>query len=224
MTIDLGEAYKTARERISRVVTGDSIDPELPVTATPEWTLHCVIAHLSGIAADASTGNMEGAPGEAWTAAQVARGAGRTLAEMVAEWEQTGPLIEGFLSSPAGDTASAAVMDVHTHEADLRLALGSSALVPAGFLAWAGSSMRDGFAEQVATAGLSPVDVTASDFEWFRARLGRRTVAEVTAYRWSADPARYLDSFFIFGRASTSLGESSLGESSLDESSLGERS
>jgi hypothetical protein len=103
-------------------------------------------------------------------------------------------------------------MDIHTHEADLRHALGLPVAVPAEFLAWAGPSMRDGFAEQVAAAGLPPVEVAASDFEWFRARLGRRTVAEVGAYEWSADPAPYLDVFFIFGRASASLGEGSLGE------------
>jgi len=215
MTIDLGDAYRAARIRISQLVASETVDPALPVAATPEWNVQCVIAHLSGIASDASTGNMEGAPGEAWTAAQVARGAGRTLAEMVAEWEQTGPMIEGFLSSPAGSTASAAVMDIHTHEADLRHALGLPAAVPAEFLAWAGSSMRGSFAEAVATAGLPTVEVMASDFEWFRARLGRRTVAEVSAYPWSADPAPFLDSFFIFGRAETSLGESVLGESSL---------
>jgi len=207
MTIDLGETYKAARERISRLVTGDNIDPTLPVAATPEWTVHCVVAHVAGIAVDASTGNMEGAPGEAWTAAQVARGAGRTLVEMVAEWKQTGPSIEAFLSSPAGEAASAAVMDIHTHEADLRCALGLPVVVPADFLGWAAPSLRDSFAEAVAEAGLPPVELTPSDFEWFRARLGRRTVEEVSAYNWSADPAPYLDSFFIFGRADSTLGE-----------------
>ncbi len=212
MTIDLGETYKAARERITQLVAGDDVDPTLPVPATPDWSVHCVIAHLSGIAADASTGNMEGAPGEAWTAAQVARGAGRTLAELIAGWEQTGPLIEGFLSSPAGEAASAAVMDIHTHEADLRHAMGLPAAVPAEFLEWAAPSLRNGFAEAVTAAGLPPVEVAASDFEWFRARLGRRTVAEMNAYTWSADAAPYLDAFFVFGRARSSLGESSLGE------------
>ena len=190
------------------------------MAATPEWNVQCVIAHLSGIASDASTGNMEGAPGEAWTAAQVARGAGRTLVEMVAEWEQTSPMIEGFLSSPAGAARSAAVMDIHTHEADLRLALGLPSEVPTEFLSWAAPALQIGFAESVAAAGLAPVDLMASDFDWFRARLGRRTVAEVTAYTWSADPTPYLDVFFIFGRASTSLGESPLGDSPLGNSSL----
>lgn len=207
MTIDLGETYRAARQRISKLVGDDQVDPTLPVAATPGWTVHCVIAHVSGVAADASSGNMRGAPGEEWTAAQVARAQGRTITELVAEWETTGPMIESFLSSPAGEAASAAVMDIHTHEADLRHALGLPASVPTEFLAWAGPSMRSGFAEQVAEAGLPPVTVTASDFEWLRARLGRRTVAEACAYEWSADPAPYLDAFFVFGRASTSLGE-----------------
>ena len=80
------------------------------------------------------------------------------------------------------------------------------------FLAWAGATLRHSFAEQVAAAGLPTVEVVASDFEWFRGRLGRRTSAEVSAYGWAADSAEYLDTFFVFGRAETSLGETALGE------------
>ena len=207
MTIELGETYRAARERISQLVADDDVDANLPVPATPAWTVHCVIAHVSGIASDATTGNMEGAPGEEWTAAQVRRAEGRSIAEMLAEWQQTGPLIEGFLSSPDGAAASAAVMDLHSHEADLRHALGLPVAVPAEFLAWAGTAMREGFAEQCAASGLAPVEVVASDFEWFRGRLGRRTEVEVCAYGWPVDAAPHLDSFFTFGRAITSLGE-----------------
>jgi uncharacterized protein (TIGR03083 family) len=212
MTIDRGTAYRAARERISALVTADGVDPDLVVPATPAWTVQCVVAHVSGIASDATTGNMEGAPGEAWTAAHIARGAGRSIAELVAEWEQTGPMIESFLSSPAGANASAAVMDIHTHEADVRHALGLPVDVPQDFLAWAVPSLREGLAEAISAAELPPVEVAASDFEWFRGRLGRRTESEVRGYGWSADPTPYLDSFFIFGRAATSLGES-LGDS-----------
>jgi hypothetical protein len=49
--------------------------------------------------------------------------------------------------------------------------------------------------------------VEVSDLELFRARLGRRTVDEVCAYGWSADPAPYLDHWFVFGVAERSLGE-----------------
>ncbi|MGB8858942.1 MAG: maleylpyruvate isomerase family mycothiol-dependent enzyme [Ilumatobacteraceae bacterium] len=207
MTTDLGALYRSARERITALAGAADVDPELVVAATPEWTVHDVIAHVTGIAVDATSGNMDGAPGDAWTAAQVARNAGRPVAEMLAEWAQTGPGLEGFLSTPAGEVASAAVMDVHAHEADLRLALGLPVTVPAGFLEWAATSMRGSFAEQCQQAGLPPVELAADDFEWFRGRLGRRTEAEVCALSWSADPGAYLDEFFIFGRAAASLGE-----------------
>lgn len=222
MTIDLGVAYGAARERITALVTGANVDFNMRVPATPEWTVHDVVAHLSGIAADASSGNMEGAPGEAWTAAQVLRGAGRTVAELLADWQQNAPMIEGFLSSPAGNSVGNAVIDIHTHEADLRHALGLPVSLPADFLEWAGSQLRDGFHEQCSSAGLPTVVVIATDYEWFRARLGRRTVAEIDAYEWSADSAPYHDFFFVFGRATTTLGEPTLDEAATGEASLGD--
>jgi hypothetical protein len=54
---------------------------------------------------------------------------------------------------------------------------------------------------------LPPVRVSASDAEWFRGRLGRRTVDEVRRLDWSTEPTPYLDVWFIFGRADVSLGE-----------------
>ncbi len=206
---DLGALYGAARQRITALVTADGVDAETVVPATPVWRLHDVVAHLSGVTADAMTGNMAGAPGEEWTAAQVARGRDRTLRELLAEWAKFGPMLEGFLSSPDGVPAAAAVIDVHTHEADLRHALGLPMVVPADFLSWAVDRLRDGFHDAVAKAGLPPVSLIASDTEWFRARLGRRTVAEVSGYDWSLDPMPYLDAFFVFGRAAESLGEHS---------------
>ena len=205
--VDLGALYRAARERISSIATAAGVDPDVVVPATPDWNVHDLVAHVTGVAADATSGNMAGAPGDAWTAAQVDRNRGRSIAEMVAEWGNTGPGIEGFLSGPGGEMASAAVMDIHTHEADLRHALGLPFAVPADFVAWAGPQMRSGFEEQVAAAGLPAVHVDVDDLTLFRARLGRRTEDEVRGYRWSAEPSPYLDSFFIFGRAASSLGE-----------------
>jgi hypothetical protein len=102
---------------------------------------------------------------------------------------------------------AAGVFDVHTHEADLRHALGLPLSIPADALTWAGAGMRAGFAELVTGAGLPPVELAISDVEWFRGRLGRRTEVEVRAYPWPVDPGPYLDHFFIFGRAAHSLGE-----------------
>ena len=205
MSYDLGASYRAARERISALLSGTDTTQRVPATAG--WAMHDVLAHLAGVTEDAATGNMTGAPGDAWTAAQVARGAGRADAELLATWAEHAPALEGLLSSPHGAAVSAAVMDVHCHEADLRHALGLAAELPADFLAWAAAAMRDRLAAQVAEAGLPAVEVAADDFEWFRGRLGRRTEAEVRTYGWSADPGPYLDLFFIFGRAQQSMGE-----------------
>ncbi|MEQ1874267.1 MAG: maleylpyruvate isomerase N-terminal domain-containing protein [Ilumatobacteraceae bacterium] len=206
-THDLGALYGAARQRITALVSANGIDLDTMVPSTPAWRVRDVVAHLAGVTADAIAGNMEGAPGEAWTAAQVARGRDRTLTEVLAEWAQFGPMLEGFLSSPAGAPASAAVIDVHTHEADVRHALGLSFDVPSEFLEWSMERLRDLFHKAVSEAGLPPVSVKVADAELFRARLGRRTEAEVRAYDWSVDPTPYLDSFFLFGPTEHSIGE-----------------
>ncbi len=207
MSVDPGILYRTCRERITALVRAPDVDETMAVPATPGWCVHDVISHLSGVSEDAITNNMAGAPGEAWTAAQVARGKGKSLDELFAQWAANSAMLEGFFSSPAGAASGAGVYDAHTHEADLRNALGLPAAVPADFLTWAAPGFRESFAQAVADAGLPPVTMEASDFEWFRARLGRRSEAEVRAYAWTADPTPYLDHFFIFGRAVRSIGE-----------------
>ena len=207
MTIDLGVLYRTCRERVTELVGGSDVDPELAVPATPEWNLHDVVAHLAGISEDAANGNMAGAPGDVWTAAQVVRHRDTTVADLLAMWQQYAPGMEAFFSSPGGAAMAAGVFDVHTHEADLRHALGLPLSIPADAIAWAGAGMRAGFDELVTGAGLPPVELAISDVDWFRGRLGRRTEEEVRAYPWPVDPEPYLDHFFIFGRAAHSLGE-----------------
>lgn len=197
MAIDLGASYRAARLRIADLVDNDLADVRVP--ATPDWTVHDVVSHLLGVVTDVSTGNLEGVTTAPWTAAQVERCTGKTVAEVIEEWAGAAPGFESFLSSPAGSNASAAVMDVHCHETDVRAALGLGPAIPDDVLVWAGESMRTGFNAQVAAAGLPEITLDASDFELFRGRLGRRTRDEVTAFGWSADPAPYLDIFFIFG-------------------------
>ena len=40
---------------------------ETPVPASPEWTVHEVLAHMAGVPSDMLAGRMDGAPGPAWT-------------------------------------------------------------------------------------------------------------------------------------------------------------
>lgn len=207
MEIDLGAMYRAARLRISGLVN-DEVGG-VPVPATPLWDVHDVVAHLAGVTEDVRTGNMDGVTTDPWTAAQVERGRSKTVAELLAMWDEHAHLVEGFLSSPAGPSAFRAVLDIHTHEADLLNALGRPIDLPSEFLDWMTPLLEADFAEAVAGAGLPAVTVAASDLQWFRGRLGRRTVGEVSGYGWSADPALYLDHWFVFGRAVQSLGETS---------------
>lgn len=205
--VDFGAFYGAARRRLTALVSEQGVVLELMVPATPAWRVHDVVAHLAGVATDAINRNVEGAPGEAWTAAQVARGRDRTLAELLTDWEKYGTMLQEFLSSPAGAPVSNVVMDVHSHEADVRHALGLPFDMPSDFLGWSMGRIRGGFHASVAEAGLPPVTINVTDAELFRARLGRRTGGEVCAYDWSADPTPYLDTFFIFGPAERSIGE-----------------
>ncbi len=204
-TIDLGAAYRSARLRICASVDDDM--SALPVPATPLWNVHDVIAHLAGAMEDARLGNLDGVATDPWTAAQVERGRSKSVAELIEQWAADAAPVEAFLSTPEGELAARAVIDVHTHEADLQNVRGELLTLPDAFLAWASALLLDGFFDAVAAAGLPAVTVTADAAEVFRSRLGRRTEAEVVAYEWSADPQPYLDHWFIFGRAEHSLGE-----------------
>lgn len=197
MDPDFGALYRDARLRICDLADGSN--DEVAVPGTPGWRVHDVIAHLSGIAEDAMTGNMEGAPGPAWTGAQVERGRHRTLDEMKARWGEYAAGMEGFLSSPAGAAANQAVMDIHTHECDVRHAVGAPIELPEAFLDWAGPGLLADFQQRVENAGLPAVTIEAPPIEVLLGRMGRRTAGEICALGWSADPQPYLDEFIIFG-------------------------
>jgi uncharacterized protein (TIGR03083 family) len=197
VAIDLGESYRAARLRVADLVNDDLADHQVP--ATPDWNVHAVVSHLYGVLTDVSSGNLDGVTTAPWTAAQVERCRDKTVSQVIEEWAEVAAGFEMFLSSPEGANAIAAVMDVHCHETDLRAALGLAPALPDDVLAWAGESMRNAFHAEVESAGLPEVALDASDFDLFRGRLGRRTREEVAAFGWSADPAPYLDIFFIFG-------------------------
>src|SRR6185503_10816318 len=121
MSIDLGDAYRAARMRVADLASGSPADHV--VAATPAWNVHDVIAHLAGVMSDVASGNTEGAASDPWTAAQVERGRGKSVSEIIDEWAAGASGFESFLSSPAGAKAGSALVDVHAHETDVRSAL-----------------------------------------------------------------------------------------------------
>jgi uncharacterized protein (TIGR03083 family) len=213
---DLGRYYADCRRRLGALVD-DSV-AEVPVPATPEWTVHDVLAHLRGVPEDVLAGNMDGVTTDPWTAAQVERGRAKSVAQLVDEWNRDAPIVEGFLSTPDGWSAVRAVVDVHTHEADVCGALGRRPDVPDGpsrlLFELLSANVVDGAAEAglplvrvVSTVGDAcgpadaPVTLTVDRHELVRAVLGRRSLEQIAAFDWSGcdDPMRYARAMVVFG-------------------------
>ncbi len=120
------DAYRSGHDRVAALVAGlGEADLARRVPACPDWTVRDLVAHLAGTAADVAARHTAGMPGPAWTAAHVERGAGRTVGELLAEWDEhadrTATAIEDR-RVPAG-----VLHDLLVHEGDLVEALGAPA-------------------------------------------------------------------------------------------------
>ena len=90
------------------------------VPATPAWSVRQVLAHLAGTASDLTTGRMDGAPGQEWTARHVAERDAATIDDLLGELRATRPAVEAMAPE-----ATAAVFNAVVHHADLIEALDS---------------------------------------------------------------------------------------------------
>jgi uncharacterized protein (TIGR03083 family) len=172
------------------------------------------VGHVVGSPIALANGNYEGAGSEEWTQAQVDARRGRSIAELLEEWDGAFDVIVKQLRG--GALPAPVTFDVITHEQDLRGALGMAPMPDRYSLAF----MTDGFAARlervVEKAELPPVrmidpdsgwtagedggvTLTGSQFEFFRALTGRRSNAQVAAMAWSADPTPYLALLSPFG-------------------------
>lgn len=193
MSDELAEHYRSARVRVSELAC--SLDAEAQATrvpACPGWTIRDLLAHVVALPEDALAGRLHGPPDDDFTAGQVERLSG-TASELVAAWAVTGPQIEELLAG--GLPAPALVIDLHTHEQDILGALGRTGARDLPGTRWAIGSVLDRF----------PADIPAEPWEAWRARLGRRSRAQVEAWDWPADTD--LSDFFIFGPRGTDLVE-----------------
>ena len=201
-----GAAYAGVRQRINELVDGVSDRVGDTVPACPQWRVCDLVAHVAGVCDDVLGGRIEGAGSDPWTSAQVEARRGRSVAEVLAAWNEQAPQLEGVLDSfgPAGHQM---VMDVVSHEHDLRGALGvpgtrdSDAVVMGTdwlMRAYQGASAAAGHGRVRITAldtgavwdegeGDVVATVAAPSFELLRAFSGRRTEDEVHAYTWHGD-------------------------------------
>jgi uncharacterized protein (TIGR03083 family) len=187
------------------------------VPACPAWTIRQTVAHLTGVAEDIVSVNLEEKAADSWTQAQVDRLGGHSIDELLDLWGQMIDPVTATLARAPHGSACQLVFDTLTHEHDLRGALsepgsrtGDLALeVAMGFL----TTMGDQFIRQ---AGLPPlqlitptigsvqlgdphtergqVALNISDFEALRALGGRRSIRQLLALP-HGDPTHLLPAF-----------------------------
>lgn len=205
--------YRESKQAICTLVTPEN--EHTPVPACPGWTLHDIVAHLTGALEDLIVGNIESGPTPAWTAAQVQRYRETDLIDLCVLWEHTidraGPLFRhmGLNFLP----------DVVTHEFDVRGALGNQdrrdaeALLPvfqtlqywnSGYFEKhelpAIEVVADGHAILIGD-GDPQITLTTTLYEASRVFTGRRSLHQVRQLDWSGDPEPWLEHLTVLGQA-----------------------
>lgn len=124
--IALAHEYRLARLRILDIVEElVSTDPALSlaaVPACPAWTVHDLVAHVSGIATEIAANNMPGEDSDAWVDALVESRRSMSLRDLVDEWTASGPIFES-LAATNKRLAVPLTYDTVVHEHDLRHAV-----------------------------------------------------------------------------------------------------
>jgi uncharacterized protein (TIGR03083 family) len=230
------DVYRSARERISDVVAGLT-DEQLAtvVPATPKWTVRDLFTHLVAVADALSTRPADAPllvipPPDAVTAVGVDQRRGQPTADVLAEWDKAGLILEERL--PGWGRWSAPVHDLLCHEADIRGALELPRVPDEGWQAsldefasflvefepvlsrrWrlpdTGTVVvQAGDRSYVLGAGDPSASVTVPEpYELWRAMFGRRSRRQMAAWQWSTDPQPYLDDLPFFDTTTEDLTE-----------------
>ncbi|MDT7787084.1 MAG: hypothetical protein QOF58_5503 [Pseudonocardiales bacterium] len=200
------EIYREARQRIVGLTMGLSAE-ELSrvVPACPEWTVHQLLAHLSGEASDLVNGRMEGAPSDEWTARHVAERADVPAEDLLEQWNEHATRIDAMERLPFQ-----LAMDAITHEADLRAVLGRERLPDAVWqptLVWmTPRRLTDVTVKtEFGALGDGPITLEVDGYELWRAFFGRRSRRQMESWNWS-DPAP-IDRIPFFPSRATDLVE-----------------
>ena len=211
--VDAGAVYAEGRERLSALVRDlDAAGAATPVPACPEWRVHDVLAHLTGVCADILAGRLDGVATEPWTAAQVDGRREVPLADVLAEWAEVAPPVEA-MAKDFGSAGHQWVADLATHEHDVRGALGETGARDSEAVTVGTGFLAEGFLREVAERGLPALEIradgrrwtsapgavavtlTAPLFELLRATTGRRSLGQIRALAWDGDPEPWLPCF-----------------------------
>ncbi len=208
--IDWAAEYAAGRERIGRLLAdATDADAATRVPACPAWTVRDVLAHVTGLAAALSSGQMPGPDQQAWLDGLVDERRDRTVAQLLDEWAATGPGIAAFFERMGGGGGQL-VYDVVAHEHDVRHALGRPGERNSTGVGACATAMSNILARDLAAHGLPGVTLTSGGrtwnvgeglpelavaldpFELIRVFGARRSESQMRALPWQGDLDRYL--------------------------------
>jgi uncharacterized protein (TIGR03083 family) len=224
------DAYRSGHDRVAALVAGlGEVELARGVPACPDWTVRDLVAHLAGSAADVAARHTAGMPGPSWTAAHVEQRAGRTVGELLAEWDEHADRTAESIEDrrvPAG-----VLHDLLVHEGDLVEAVGAAAPPWDGWAAAARlvvrqvvRGVRGSPSLVVRSAGIewrSPDDpgerrgpgrgasasasasirstVTVDFYELYRGLHSRRSRDQMRRWEWDGSPEPWVDALPMFG-------------------------
>jgi uncharacterized protein (TIGR03083 family) len=212
----LDMTYRKARTRVVDLAATLSAERlQLRVPATPEWTVHELLAHLVGGAADAASGRVDGAPGERWTARHVGERRHYSVGQLLAEWDRVASAAESSLSDEQIFGPNL-VADMICHEADLREAVGLVRVDSEHWQPFLEVMMlylrkqlrhnmtlliRDEQGQQWSCGTGEPATLLRADgYELLRASYSRRSQRQIAAWNWTPAPSeQMIERFGFFG-------------------------
>jgi uncharacterized protein (TIGR03083 family) len=221
--IDVGGAYAASCARFRAWGrTLDDSQAATPVPALPGWNVKDTFAHVTALASQVVDGDViDGVPSEDLTQAGVDARAHRTLAEVLDEWDDSGPRFAAWLREQGRAATPNPVIDVWTHEVDVRSALGVEVPADGGDAeAILTSIVRRGLGRRWPELGIPALRVVLPDEEWVagdgepagvlrtdrfeigRVFLGRRSPSQMAGLAWEqGDPAIWTGLMCVFGPA-----------------------
>ncbi len=206
--MDTTTAYHQTRQRMSDLFRKlDAEQAKTIVSCCPDWTVTDLAAHVTGVAADLVAGRLEGVGTDPWTDIQVESRRGIALSEIVDEWDRSGAAVERSVAD--GALPEQLIFDTVTHEHDLRQAIGEPGarddqainvglrfVVQFWPLVAANTDvppLRVVFGDQEMMVGSDPEHtLTLTPFETLRGFTGRRSLDQIRAWPWPADPEPWL--------------------------------
>lgn len=220
---DLSDGYHATRRRVSdlvRALDADAVRTRVP--ACPDWTVHQLVAHMSGIPEALTSGSFPAGDTQAWLDGLVIERQDVPVLELLDRWEAcaagTSAIIDGG--------AHQLFIDAISHEHDLRGAVGQPGARGSAEVRATVQLLLDLLAPAISDAGLGALVVDSGEVRWasqfarpgctlrvdpweaIRVLQSRRTADEVRALPLSGDVEPYLAVLHDH----SPLPESSLGE------------